>query len=59
MLEEELIDIVVATLIDNLSQKLARRLGEVTIELRHIHVIDEEHHLLTSLWLQHILSERI
>lgn len=59
MLEEELVHIVVATLINDLSQELARRLRSVSIKLWHVDVIDEEYHLLASFRLKHVLSQSI
>ena len=59
MFEEKLVNIIEATLIDDLSEKLTRRLGEVTIELGHVHVIDEKDHLLASFRLEHVLPESI
>lgn len=42
LLEQELLNIVETTLINGLSEKLTRRLGAVSFELRHVNIINEE-----------------
>lgn len=56
LLEDQLLGVVEASLIDGLTEQLARRLGTESIELRHVHVVDEEDHLLTAWWSKKSLS---
>jgi hypothetical protein len=50
LLENELLGIIETSLIDSLSQKLTRWLRAVPVQLRHVDIVDEEHHLLASWW---------
>ena len=59
MLEKELVHIVVAALVNDLSKQFARGLGAVSIELGHVNIIDEKDHLLAGLRLEHVLSQSI
>jgi hypothetical protein len=58
-LEEEFLGVVETALVDNLAEELARRLGLTSIKLGHVHVINEEDHLLAGLRSQHISSTRL
>lgn len=46
-------------MIDDLAEELARRLRAVPIELRHVHIIDEEDHLLACFRLKKRLPELV
>lgn len=56
VLKDELLGVIEATLIDGLSKEFARGLREVSIELRHVDIIDEEDHFLASWWAEQGLS---
>lgn len=42
LLEQQFLYVIEATLIDSLSEKLARRLCEVLFQLGHVDIVDEE-----------------
>jgi hypothetical protein len=57
ILEEQLLDVPETSLIDGLSQELARRLREVGLQLRHVHVINKEDLAATKdLWCKLVLT---
>jgi len=58
-LKDELLGVVKTSGVDGLSEQLTRRLGEVSVQLRHVDVIDEEDHCLSSWWTKQGLSLRL
>ena len=50
LFENKLFGVIETSGIDGLSEELAWWLRSISVKLRHVHIVDEEDHFLTTWW---------